>query len=719
MHDMEQIREEIQWVEVAVFAPLPDRFIYRWPFSLGEACEGVRVRVPFARGHRLGMVCTLLDQLPDFLQQKEVLAVQDRLDARPLLDPIRRQWLTRLQHYYLAQEGEVLETALAWAVAWDTQRFRCPDHAALQARFPELAAVFHGRRALSRATIVRRCSDTHGHYSLNLAIQAGLLEAVNIRQDLSEMPVNRQSGLVLNEAQQRACDALIAARETFVPFLLFGRTGSGKTEVYLQAAEAIVQFGGQVLVLVPEIGLTPMWLKRVIQRFSAVGIWHSGLTQREKLQVADRLEHLDVLIGTRSALFLPLPRLRMIVVDEEHDASFKQQDGIRYSARDMAVLLAQQLQIPVVLGSATPSQESWCRIRKGKYTLLHLPDRITGNVQVRPEIVDMRGSYDVVSSSLQQALQQTIEQGEQSILFLNRRGFASALQCTACGDVAECPHCSMRLTLHRHIRRLCCHTCGYMRRVQTVCPQCGEEALLPLGEGTEKVEAWLREHMPDYRFARFDRDVVRTNSTMIDILESFARGDLDGLMGTQMLVKGHHFPNVTLVGVINADHGMSMPDFRAGERWWQQMVQVMGRCGRGERAGRVLIQTRMPESFWLSRLMHDDQEAVLDEEMALRRQLSFPPFSRWVRLLLSGRKREQVWQAAELLAVHVATLSACQISGPMFCPVERVAGKFRVEVLLRDASRQHLPWRLAPLLATVKLPSTVRLKVDVDPQDMM
>ncbi len=718
MHEMEHIRVKAQWVEVAVFAPLPGRFTYRWPFSLGTVCEGVRVRVPFGRGQRLGMVCVVLDQLPASLQQTDILMVQDRLDAKPLLDSTRRRWLTRLCRYYLAPEGEVLETALAWAVAWDAQQFRCPDHASLQAQFPALAAVFHGKRPLSRATIVRRCSDTHAYYQLSQAIQAELLQAVDGRQDVAKSQAETQR-LTLNAAQQQACDALIAGRDTFSPFLLFGRTGSGKTEVYLRAAEAIVRDGGQVLVLVPEIGLTPMWLQRVMQRFDAVGIWHSGLGKREKMHVAGQLEHLDVLIGTRSALFLPLPRLCMIVVDEEHDSSFKQQDGMRYSARDMAVLLAQQLQIPVVLGSATPAQESWRKVREGSYTLLHLPDRIASSVQARPEIVDLRGSHEVIAPALQQALQQTLEQGEQSILFLNRRGFASALQCTACGDVAECPHCSMRLTLHRRIRRLCCHTCGYTRRVQTVCAQCGEEALLPLGEGTEKVEAWLREHVPDYRFARFDRDAVRSSSAMIDILESFARGDLDGLLGTQMLVKGHHFPNVTLVGVINADHGMSMPDFRAGERWWQQMVQVMGRCGRGERAGRVLIQTRMPESIWLTRLMQDDQETVLDEELELRRQLSFPPFSRWVRLLLVGRKREQVWQSAERLAAHVASLSACQISGPMFCPVERVAGKFRVEVLLRDASRQYLPWQLAPLLATLKLPSAVRLKVDVDPQDMM
>ncbi len=707
-----------QWVEVAVFAPLPGRFSYRWPAELGEACEGIRVRVPFGRGQREGMVCAVSGQPPSSLSPSEIRTVHDRLDSTPLLDNVRRQWLDRLCRYYLAREGEVLEMALAWAVARDARQFRCTDHAAFQAGFPALAEVFHGKRPLSCATIVQRCSGRYAYYQLNQAIEAGLLQALEPRQ-VAETSRSQARQLTLNDAQQQACNALLAGRDAFSPFLLFGRTGSGKTEVYLRAAEAIVRDGGQVMVLVPEISLTPMWLERVMQRFSSVGIWHSGLGKRDKLRVVERLEQLDVLIGTRSSLFLPLPRLRMIVVDEEHDASFKQQDGMRYSARDMAVLLAQQLHIPIVLGSATPSQESWSRVREKKYTLLQLPERVSGHRHAVPEIIDLRGSHEVIAPALQQALQQTLEKGEQSILFLNRRGFASGLQCTACGDVAECPHCSMRLTLHRGIRRLCCHTCGYARPVQTVCAQCGEEALLPLGEGTEKVETWLREHLPEYRFARFDRDAVRSTSAMVEVLETFARGELDGLLGTQMLVKGHHFPNVTLVGVINADHGMSMPDFRAGERWWQQMVQVMGRCGRGERAGRILIQTRMPESIWLSRLMHDDQEAVLDEELALRRQLAFPPFARWVRLLLSGRHREQVWQAAGQLAAHVASLSTCQISGPMFCPVERVAGRFRVEVLLRDATRQQLPWKLAPLLASLKLPSAVRLNVDVDPQDMM
>jgi len=707
-------------VEVAVFAPLARRFTYRWPAELDSPCVGIRVRVPFGRGLRMGVVVHTGTTLPEGLREDEVLDVVDRLDAYPPLDARRMQWLKRLRQYYLANEGEVWETALAWLHVLEDQRFRCHDPAALGDAMPALTAAFPDRRARSLRTIARRCGPMPVCHWLRQAQRAGLIEAVAPEDSQPETVADEPPARVsLTPRQRRACEEIESGRQGFAPFLLFGCTGSGKTEVYLRAAESIVREGGQVLVLVPEIGLTPMWLRRVTRRFERVGIWHSGLGASERLREVLRLERVQVLIGTRSALFLPLPRLRMIVVDEEHDASFKQQDGLRYSARDMAVLLAQQLSIPIVLGSATPSQESWRCARAGQYRLLRLPERIANAPRVRPEIIDMRQTHDVISSPLLTALRETLQRGEQSILFLNRRGFAQALQCAACGHVVECPHCSMRLTLHRQARLLRCHVCGHARRATPVCEQCGEQALLPLGEGTEKVEQWLRTQLPEYRFARLDRDAVSTARALQSLLDAFGRHELDGLIGTQMLVKGHHFPNVTLVGVINADLGMSMPDFRAGERWWQQMVQVMGRCGRGERAGRMLIQTRMPDSLWLHRLLEHDEERVLDEELQLRRQMQYPPFARWVRLLLTGRRRERVWQAAEALAERLETGVASARSGPMACPLERMHGEARVELLLRDASRRLLPWGLGEVLAGFRPPTGVRLKVDVDPVDMM
>jgi len=512
---------------------------------------------------------------------------------------------------------------------------------------------------------------------------------------------------------------ILKARKQFQPFLLFGDTGSGKTEVYLKAAEALVKQGKQVLILVPEIGLTPMWLARLSQRFDTLMTWHSAMSDRERMLVRANLNSLDVLIGTRSALFLPLSRLSLIVVDEEHDASFKQHDGVAYSARDMALLLAQEKKIPLVLGSATPSLESWRQVNLGHMKLLEMPERISGYAAIQPNIVDMRGNHEVLSDALLQALRDTREAKQQSILFLNRRGYAPALQCSACGFVPECHACSLRLTLHRQKGELRCHGCGYMRRVRRVCETCGEDALLPLGVGTEKIEEVLEKHVPDLRFARFDRDVVRTQTQLQDMLQAFADGQLDCLIGTQMLVKGHHFPKVTLVGVVNADLGLNLPDFRAGERWWQQMTQVMGRAGRGEHVGRVLIQTCNPEAAWLARLGDVDARITLDEEMALRQALSFPPFGRWVRVVFSSPSREKAEKAAEAMAVVIRTWDHIQIGGPMACAMEKIAHRFRVEVLIRDASRKILPWKLAPLLHQLRVPSGVRRHVDVDPQDMM
>jgi len=338
---------------------------------------------------------------------------------------------------------------------------------------------------------------------------------------------------------------------------------------------------------------------------------------------------------------------------------------------------------------------------------------------MRSEIVDMRGVDAPLSTPLLTALRENLERGDQSILFLNRRGYAPALQCTACGDVPECPGCSIRLTLHRRAGQLRCHTCGFRRRVPKICESCGEAAFLPLGEGTEKLEEYLKESIPELRFSRFDRDVITSHSRLTDTLAAFEGGELDCLIGTQMLVKGHDFPNVTLVGVVNADLGVSLPDFRAGERWWQQMTQVTGRAGRGSKPGRVIIQTRMPEADWLNRISEDDAIQTLDEELKLRERLSYPPYARWVRVVFSSSKLQRATEVATLFINHCESIQGINVTGPMPCPMERLAGKYRIEVLLRDPSRKLLPWKLEPLLTGMNPPRDVRIRVDVDPQDMM
>jgi primosomal protein N' (replication factor Y) len=307
----------------------------------------------------------------------------------------------------------------------------------------------------------------------------------------------------------------------------------------------------------------------------------------------------------------------------------------------------------------------------------------------------MRGVDAPLSDALLATMRENLVRGDQSILFLNRRGYAPALQCTACGEVPECPGCSIRLTLHRRAGQLRCHTCGFRRRVPKTCESCGEHALMPLGEGMEKLEEWLTEQMPELRFERFDRDVITSHARLANTLAAFEAGELDCLIGTQMLVKGHDFPNVTLVGVVNADLGVNLPDFRAGERWWQQMTQVTGRAGRGEKPGRVMIQTRMPEAGWLSRISEDEATRTLDDELKLREMLHYPPYARWVRLVFSSGKVERATEVATQFARHCAKLDGINVTGPMPCPMERIAGKYRIEILLRDTSRKLLPWKLA------------------------
>jgi primosomal protein N' (replication factor Y) len=659
------------------------------------------------------------DKLPDY----PCKPVDDRLELIPSCQPYYLSWIERASRYYLASFGEFLETAMAWSSVDEKRKIRLLDHQALQDADPELASLFKTRRAISLSTIRERSKSAALFYRTLKAVEAGALESCLDKpveeEEASTHPVDEKGALALRPAQQSACHVIADSIGTFKAHLLFGATGSGKTEVYLNVAEKLVEQGKQILILVPEIGLTPMWLSRLQARFANVGIWHSGMGAPERLNVLHQLNDLDVLIGTRSALFLPLSRLGMVVVDEEHDASFKQQEGVHYSARDMALLLGQEMSVPVVLGSATPSLESWRRVKAGEMELLELPERIQSHGPMQRTMIDMRGEQEVISPPLFKALEETRQKGQQSILFLNRRGYAPALQCTACGDVPKCQACSLNLTLHRRAGQLRCHSCGLVRRVPNSCEACGEQALLPLGAGTEKLEEILAERLPDLRFSRFDRDVITSNKRLKETLGAFSSGEIDCLIGTQMLVKGHHFPNVTLVGVVNADMGLSLPDFRAGERWWQQMTQVTGRAGRGDQPGRIMIQTHMPDAAWFERIGDESAREVLDEEIQLRELLSYPPYARWVRLIFSSLHLSKAESAANVMAAHIDRWGKVPFSGPMLCPLERLAGRYRVEILLRDNSRKILPWKLAPLLEKVPVPSGVRRKVDVDPIDMM
>ncbi|MBF0282371.1 MAG: primosomal protein N' [Zetaproteobacteria bacterium] len=725
------------YVDVAVFAPLADLYTYRWDDALGVAEIGLRVMVPFGQNSwRMAVVMHLHHEAPASAEQCKV--VEDRCDLAPLFDLSRQRWLQRAKQYYLATMGEMQECALAWAANDEKRRFRCMDVAKLPDRYRIWATIFDSKRALSLKAIRQRNLHLDGderiaalQYQLLQLLALGVVEEVVTCKTvaLAKMAGEAAPAQLFPE-QDSAIETLAASQHQFAPFLLFGATGSGKTEVYLQAAAKLIEAGKQVMVLVPEIGLTPMWLGRLAARFDRVVAWHSGLRDADRIAVRKQLQDAEILIGTRSALFLPLPRLGMIVIDEEHDGSFKQQDGVAYSARDMSLLLAQELKIPIVLGSATPSLELWRLVQLGQLQRLDLSARIQfsqGNLadstvrSVAIEVVDMRMQPRgaTLSAPLVAALKETLARQQQSILFLNRRGYSPALQCSACGDVPQCHACALRLTLHRSDRQLRCHACGYSRFVPRMCESCGEDALLPMGVGTEKLEELLGELLPDLRFARLDRDTVVSPAMFQQTLQDFEQGLIDCLIGTQMLVKGHHFPKVTLVGVINADLGLSLPDFRAGERWWQQMTQVMGRAGRGALQGSIVIQTQMPDAMWLQKLGRVSTAMILSEELSMREALSFPPYARWVRVVFSSHHLDKAHKAAVDFAKALQSIEGLQVSGAMPCPLERLAGRFRFEVIVRDPSRQLLPWKLSGLLQSMRVPSQVRRKVDVDPVEFM
>jgi primosomal protein N' (replication factor Y) len=527
--------------------------------------------------------------------------------------------------------------------------------------------------------------------------------------------------------QQAAIEAIAGARGRYTPFLLHGVTGSGKTEVYLRAIEEVVQRGEQALVLVPEIALTPQLVARFEARFATpLAVLHSSLTDQERLRAwrAARSGVAPVVIGTRSAIFAPLARPGLIVVDEEHDASYKQQEGFRYSARDLALARAQRLSIPVVLGSATPSLESLERVRAKRAVLLELPSRAAGAKPPSLHLIDLRKHAETqgIATPTVLAIKRHLDAGGQVLLYLNRRGYAPSLFCPACGWVAPCPRCDARLTVHQRERRLHCHHCGTEQAIPETCPNCSQP-VKPVGQGTERMEETLARLFPDVPLERIDRDAVRRRGALEEALDRVTRGEVRLLVGTQMLTKGHHFPDVSLVVVLNADQGLFGTDFRASERLAQSIVQVAGRAGRAERPGEVLIQTEYPEHPLLAQLVTGGYDAFADAALVERQQARWPPFAR-IAILRAEAARKDVPLAFLDRARELAeSLSgkAVELLGPAAAPMERRAGHYRAQLLLHAPTHSPLQRLLASWLPAVEnLPEArkVRWSIDVDPLEL-
>ena len=537
-------------------------------------------------------------------------------------------------------------------------------------------------------------------------------------------------GPTLNRDQADAVSAITDKLGGFAPCLLSGITGSGKTEVYLHVIASALNGGKQALVLMPEINLTPQFLRQLETRFPGAHIvqQHSGLANLPRLSgYLDAYSgRADIVIGTRLAVFTPLPRLGVIVVDEEHDASFKQQEGFRYSARDVAVFRGQQAGCPVVLGSATPSLESLQNVARGRFTELKLTQRATPNaVLPRIDFIDLNHerAEDGLSVTLIKALEETIRRGEQALVFINRRGYSPALVCAHCGWMPDCKRCSARLVFHQRDRRLKCHHCGYQTRVPATCGDCGSHELVPAGQGTERIESALRAHLPGARIARVDRDSTRRRGSAERIFAAAAAGELDILVGTQMLSKGHDFPRITLVGVVNADGAMFSADFRAAERMVAQLTQVAGRAGRSDLPGRMLIQTRFATHPLYQAVAAQDHARFADMAMAERRVARLPPYT-FLALLRAEAKTDAALREFMTYAVAAArrfqSSESLQVWDPVAAPLSRKAGFERQQLMVQAGSRTELQQFLAKWLPQVREHElrAVKWVIDVDPQEI-
>jgi primosomal protein N' (replication factor Y) (superfamily II helicase) len=745
-------------VEVAVPLPLESTFHYAVPPALApRVAVGMRVLVPFGRRKLTGYV--LGRSAPAAEELKEVIEL---LDPEPLFTEKELEFFRWAAGYYLHPLGEVIKSALPAGinVKSSSRTTLGPDGAAMAeevltggrrvltelfyraAEPPPGGTALRDRPARIVAFLRERGEAPASQLRRELGADAALLKRLQARGlvTVTEREVYRDpfraetfpcdTPPTLNEYQAAALARLAAAEESraFAPFLLHGVTGSGKTEIYLHAIARVLDQGRTALVLVPEIALTPQLVRRFKCRFRCgIAVLHSGLSDGERFDEWRRIRRgeVAVVIGARSAIFAPLERLGIIVVDEEHDGSYKQGEGFRYNARDLALVRGKQSRACVVLGSATPLMTTFHAARTGKLGYLDLPQRVRNLPMPQVTLLDGRGKKgETFLPELTAALGQNLEAGGQTLLFLNRRGFATYLVCNDCGHVLRCPNCSITLTYHQRRGRHFCHYCDFSIPAPSICPQCASPEITLLGRGTERVEAEVKGLLPDARVSRMDRDTTTGRGGHARLLKGVEDGSIDILVGTQMIAKGHDFPGVTLVGVVSADATLNLPDFRSAERTFQLVSQVMGRAGRGDAPGRVLIQTLNPDHYAVSRAAAHDFAGFYAEELEFRREAGYPPFAHLAALVFSGNGAAEVEKGAEAAARLLQTVkrelrSRVEVLGPVAAPLAKVRGRYRWQVLLKAAGRTDLHRLLAAFRGKVKLPAVVRLAIDVDPVDLL
>lgn len=720
-------------LRVAVPCPLNRLFDYLPLPHAPLPTPGCRVRVPFGRRQAIGVVADW--QPTSDLPPERLRRISAVLDPKPLLGrelTTLAAWATR---YYHHPPGEVWATMLPKLLR-QGQDLSCVATERWRLTAAGAAAKLRGKRqqALQRALSAAAAGLSGTELDLELVDWRPAAKRLLVR-GLMERDVVPPAAPVAQRAvtagprpsaEQASALQAIDAATGFQAFVLDGVTGSGKTEVYLRAVERVLTQGRQALILAPEIGLTPQLVERFRSRLPApVVVMHSALTDRERLAawVCAAEGAAGVVIGTRSAVFTPLARPGVIVVDEEHDVSFKQQDGFRYSARDLAVLRARLMDVPVVLGSATPSLETLYNANRGRFQHLHLGQRVGGASQPVFEILDLRGKAmeQGLALGLLQRMRSHLERDEQVLLFLNRRGYAPTLLCHDCGWVAQCRRCDARLTLHRQRDRLICHHCAGEQPAPTQCPDCNGSELRQLGLGTERVEAVLQRHLPEFAVARVDRDSTQRKGSLDSFLEGARSGRYPILVGTQMLAKGHHFPGVTLAAVLDADHGLFSADYRAGERLAQVLMQVAGRAGRAERPGTVVIQTHQPGHPLLQTLVIQGYPGFAKAALQERAHAALPPcaFQALLRAEATERSAPTAFLAeARQAAEHTARV---ELMGPVPAPMERRAGRWRAQLLVssqqRAALHRFLDW-WTPLLESLPGARRTRWALEVDPPEL-
>lgn len=710
---------------------------------------GSRVHVPLQRRRSTGIVLQLLAR-PSF--EGKLKPVHDVIGTRPVFTPVLLKLAQWVSAYYLCPLHTVLRAMLPEPVRNNPGAFLSDSHlklvqmpnpddltklkksAPIQARIIEMLQERGGECTLSelRKELPRATQIIH------VLVKKGMVSRAEIRVErdpFSEEDFVASSSLTLTEEQQAALNKILTApTHHSSPFLLHGVTGSGKTEIYLQAIARVLEQNKTALVLVPEISLTPQTIERFKSRFSdraqRIAILHSHLSDGERHDEWYKIHEgrADIVIGARSAIFAPLENVGIIIVDEEHEPSYKQEESPRYHARDLAVVRAKMEGCICILGSATPSLESFANGQAGKYTVLNLTKRTDGKSMPLIRIADMRldqrktkDGFSILGEKLRIAVQQRLDNGEQTILFLNRRGYNTALTCLKCGETEKCHDCAVALTFHKHENRLVCHVCGTRKLPPSKCASCGDPSIKFAGFGTERAEETIRAIFKTARIARVDTDTMQRKNQLRDTLRAFRSQKLDILIGTQMIAKGLDFPNVTLVGVLNADLALNLPDFRAAERTFQLLTQVAGRAGRGEMKGEVFIQTYAPHSPSIQFARHGDYHGYAEQELEQRKLAGLPPFTHVV--LIGCRSRQQ--SLAEFTLQNFAQrvrqkLPSDTIAGePCPCPLEKAHGQFRFQWLLRSGKVRALMAHLQSVIKSMTLPESVTLTWDVDAMSLL